>query len=196
MKKSLIIWIVVGCIVLAGFLGACSSYNSLITQKTGVEKAWSDVEATYQRRADLIPNFVNTVKGYAKHEKETLEGIVAERASATQPQVNFEDLNDQTLAQYQASQNQVGAVLGRLLAITENYPDLKASTNFLALQDELSGTENRITTARRDYNEAVRKYNVYVQTFPRNLIAGMFNFTPKVMFAADKGAEKAPEVNF
>lgn len=196
MKKGTIIGIVIALLAIICVFSACSSYNGLVGKRASAEEAWANVEANYQRRADLIPNFVNTVKGYAAHESQTLEAIVAERANATQPKINFDQLNDQSIAKYQEAQNQINGMFGRLMAISENYPDLKASQNFLALQDELSGTENRITNARRDFNKTVKEYNVALQTFPRNIIASMFGFTPKVMFASDEGADKVPQVVF
>lgn len=196
MKKGTIIGIVIALLAIICVFSACSAYNGLVGKRASAEEAWANVEANYQRRADLIPNFVNTVKGYAAHESQTLEAIVAERANATQPKINFDQLNDQSIAKYQEAQNQINGMFGRLMAISENYPDLKASQNFLALQDELSGTENRITNARRDFNKTVREYNVALQTFPRNIIASMFGFTPKVMFASDEGADKVPQVVF
>lgn len=196
MKKSTIILIVIVSLVLIFGFSACSMYNGLVSKKATTEQAWANVETYYQRRADLIPNLVNTVKGYATHEKSTLEGIVAERAKATAPTINFDNLDAAAMAKYQASQSQITTTLGRLMAIAENYPDLKASDNFRALQDELSGTENRVAVARKDFNKAVKEYNVYVQTFPRNMIAGMFGFTKKSMFEAQEGTENAPKVEF
>ena len=186
--------IVVLLLFVVGFFGC--SYNSMIDRKVAVETAWSNVESQFQRRADLIPNLVSTVKGYATHEQMTFVQVVEERAKATQPQIKFEDLNDATLAKYQATQGEIGAMMSRLLAIGESYPTLRASENFSALQDELSGTENRINKARIDFNESVRSYNTYIQKFPRNMVAMMFGFDPKSLFEADAGAEKAPKVEF
>ena len=154
----------------------------------GVETAWANVETQYQRRADLIPNLVSTVKGYAKHEQETLDQVVEARAKALAGGANIEE--------YAAAQQQVTTALGRLIAISENYPDLKANTNFLELQAQLEGTENRIAVARNNYNEIVKVYNTKTATFPSNLIAKMFGFDKKQLFAASEGAEKAPEVAF
>lgn len=194
--KKYVKWIVIiGLVVMTvGFLGC--SYNSMVERKVGVETAWSNVESQFQRRADLIPNLVSTVKGYASHEQMTFVQVVEQRAKATQPQIRFEDLTDENLAKYQASQGEIGAMMSRLMAIAEGYPDLKASQNFTQLQDELAGTENRINKARIDFNEAVRRYNTYVQKFPRNMVAMMFDFAPKSLFQADSGAEKAPKVEF
>ncbi|MEF9949697.1 MAG: LemA family protein [Mucinivorans sp.] len=195
MKKYIKWGIIVALVViLVSFFAG--TYNSLVDKRMEAERSWSNVESQFQRRADLIPNLVSTVKGYASHEQLTFIQVVEQRAKATQPQIKFEDLNDQTLAKYQASQNEVGAALGRLMAIGESYPDLKASTNFINLQDELAGTENRVNKARIDFHTAIKDYNVYLQKFPRNIVASMFSFTQKSFFEADSGAEKAPEVKF
>lgn len=196
MKKSIWILVIVIVVVLGIFFWLKGTYNGLVERSQGVAAQWANVENQYQRRADLIPNLVNTVKGYAAHEKSTLEGVVDARAKATQMQVNFSDLNEQTLAKYAQAQGELSSALNRLMAISEAYPDLKANQNFRDLQTQLEGTENRIATERRRFNEMVQTYNVYVQQFPRNLIAGMFGFTPKSFFAAEAGAEKAPEVQF
>lgn len=196
MKKDIWILVIVIVVVLGIFFWLKGTYNGLVERSQGVAAQWANVENQYQRRADLIPNLVNTVKGYAAHEKSTLEGVVDARAKATQMQVNFSDLNEQTLAKYAQAQGELSSALNRLMAISEAYPDLKANQNFRDLQTQLEGTENRIATERRRFNEMVQTYNVYVQQFPRNLIAGMFGFTPKSFFAAEAGAEKAPEVQF
>lgn len=196
MKKGIWILVIVIVVVLGIFFWLKGTYNGLVERSQGVAAQWANVENQYQRRADLIPNLVNTVKGYAAHEKSTLEGVVDARAKATQMQVNFSDLNEQTLARYAQAQGELSSALNRLMAISEAYPDLKANQNFRDLQTQLEGTENRIATERRRFNEMVQTYNVYVQQFPRNLIAGMFGFTPKSFFAAEAGAEKAPEVQF
>lgn len=195
-KKGLIILFIAAVIIGMVFAFFSGTYNKLVAQRTEVESSWANVEAQYQRRADLIPNLVSTVKGYADHESSTLQGVVEARAKATQTNVTFDQLNDQTLAQYQKQQGEISTALGRLMAISENYPDLKASQNFRDLQTQLEGTENRIATARRTFNESVKAYNTYVQIFPRNLIASMFGFTPKSFFAADAGAATAPKVEF
>lgn len=196
MKKGIWILVIVIVVVLGIFFWLKGTYNGLVERSQGVAAQWANVENQYQRRADLIPNLVNTVKGYAAHEKSTLEGVVDARAKATQMQVNFSDLNEQTLAKYAQAQGELSSALNRLMAISEAYPDLKANQNFRDLQTQLEGTENRIATERRRFNEMVQTYNVYVQQFPRNLIAGMFGFTPKSFFAAEAGAERAPEVQF
>lgn len=196
MKKGTITLLVVIGIIAMLFFWVKGSYNSLVSSEINAEKTWSNVETQYQRRADLIPNFVNTVKGYATHEKETLTAIVEQRANATRPQINFEDLNEKTLAQYQQEQTKIGTSLSRLMVISENYPDLKASQNFVALQDELSGTENRIAVARKDFNTAVSSFNLACRKFPNNIFASMFGFEKKAMFKAEQGTEKAPSVQF
>ncbi len=173
-----------------------SKYNSLVVSGEKVESAWSQVENQYQRRSDLIPNLVNTVKGYAAHEQNTLEEVVAARAKATQVTVDAESLTPEKLAEYQKVQGEVGSALGRLMAISEAYPDLKANQNFMELQAQLEGTENRIAVARRDFNEAVKAYNLRTKRFPSNIIAGMFGFESKAYFEAVSGAEKAPVVSF
>lgn len=193
MKKSTIIIIVVAVVAI---IWAVTSYNGLVKMDEGVGTAWSNVENQYQRRADLIPNLVNTVKGYASHEKETLDAVVTARTRATQMTVSADDLTPEKLQAYQKAQGEVGTALGRLLAITENYPDLKANQNFLELQVQLEGTENRISVERRNFNEAAKSYNTAIRTFPRNLLAGMFGFEKRPYFEAEEGASKAPEVKF
>ena len=170
MKKSTIIIIAVLAIV--AFWGI-SSYNGLVKMDEGVNTAWSNVENQYQRRADLIPNLVNTVKGYAAHEKETLEAVMSARSKATQMTIDADNLTPEKLQEYQKAQGEIGSALGRLLAITENYPDLKANQNFMELQAQLEGTENRISVERRNFNEVARKYNTSIRTFPKTIIAGM-----------------------
>lgn len=196
MKKSLWILLVVVIVVVMIYSFFAGRYNTMVEKGLAAEQAWANIETQYQRRTDLIPNFVNTVKGYAEHEKTTLEGVVEARSKATQTTVKFDEINDQTLAKYQQAQGEISQTLGRLMAISESYPDLKANQNFIAMQDELSGTENRIAVARRDYNTAITDYNSYIKKFPTNVIAGMFGFSPKALFASEAGAEKAPEVKF
>jgi len=193
MKKSLII-IIVLAVVLIGF--GATSYNGLVTMEENVSGKWSNVETQYQRRADLIPNLVNTVKGYASHEKETLEGVVAARSQATQIKVDPANLTPEKLAEYQKAQGAVTSALGKLLAITENYPDLKANQNFLELQAQLEGTENRINVARKNFNDAAQAYNTAIRRFPKNIFAGMFGFEKRAYFEAEEGSEKAPKVEF
>jgi LemA protein len=181
---------VVGC-------GATSSYNSLVQSDEQVQQAWANVQAAYQRRADLIPNLVETVQGAADFEQETLTSVTEARAKATSVQVSPENLdNPQKLRQYQQAQSALGKSLGRLLAVSENYPKLQATQAFSDLQAQLEGTANRITVARRDYNNAVRKYNTQVRSFPTVLFAGLMGFEPKTAFEAETGADQAPDVSF
>lgn len=196
MSKATVALIVIGLIVLVAVMAAFSTYNGLVNKDERVSTAWADLQSQYQRRSDLIPNLVNTVKGYAKHESGTLEGVVAARARATQVTVDADDLTPEKLRQVQAAQGELSAALGKLLAITENYPQLRANENFSELQAQLEGTENRINEARRQYNEAVQYYNVSVRRFPTNVLAGMFGFQKKSKFEAEAGAEKAPSVEF
>jgi LemA protein len=193
MKKSTIITLVVVAVIA---VWSISGYNGLVKADEGVNTAWSNVENQYQRRADLIPNLVNTVKGYAAHEQETLDAVVSARTRATQVTIDADNMTPEKLAEYQKAQGEVGAALSRLLAITESYPDLKANQNFLELQAQLEGTENRISVERRNFNEAARSYNTSIRTFPKNLLAGMFGFEKRPYFEAQDGAEKAPEVKF
>lgn len=192
-NKGLIITIVV--IALVAIWGI-SSYNGLVSMDENVSNQWANVETQYQRRSDLIPNLVNTVKGYAKHESETLESVMAARSQATQVKIDPSNCTPQQLAAYQKAQGDVTTALGKLLAITENYPDLKANQNFLELQSQLEGTENRINVARKDFNDTAKKYNTSLRRFPRNIIASMFGFEKHNYFEAEAGAEKAPKVEF
>ena len=193
MKKSTIIIIVV--VALLAIWGV-SGYNGLVTMDENVSGQWSNVETQYQRRADLIPNLVNTVKGYASHEKETLEGVVEARSKATQMTVDANDLTPEKLAEYQKAQGAVTSALGKLLAITENYPDLKANQNFLELQAQLEGTENRINVARTNFNNAAKNFNTAIRRFPKNILAGLFGFEKRAYFEAAEGSEQAPKVEF
>ena len=193
MKKSTIGLIVVICAIAIWLI---SSYNGMVKMEEEVSSAWSNVENQYQRRADLIPNLVNVVKGYASHEKETFEAVVSARSKATQVTVDPENLTPEKLQEYQKAQGELGATLGRLLAITESYPELKANENFKELQAQLEGTENRISVERRNFNEIARTYNSAIRTFPRSIIAGMFGFEKRPYFEAEEGANKAPEVKF
>ena len=183
-------------VVLAVFALQSCNYNSLVEDQQGVDQAWAEVENQYQRRADLIPNLVNTVKGYAKHESSTLEKVTEARAKATSITISPENLNEENLARFQQAQNGLTGALKSLLAVSEAYPDLKATENFRDLQTQLEGTENRITTARGRYTEAVRNYNTAIKKFPTLIYAGILGFKPKPQFSAEAGAEKAPEVNF
>lgn len=193
MKKSVIITLVVlGLLLIWGVTG----YNGLVTLDEQVQTQWANVETQYQRRGDLIPNLVNTVKGYASHEKQTLEDVISARSKATQITVNPGDLSAEKIAEYQKAQGDVSAALGKLLAISESYPDLKANQNFLELQAQLEGTENRISVARRDFNERAKSYNTQIRRFPKNILAGIFGFDKVSYFEAEAGAEKAPTVEF
>ena len=199
MKKSTIITIAAVAVVGFWLVGA---YNGMVTSEEEVDTAWSQVENVYQRRADLIPNLVNTVKGYASHESETLEGVVNARAKATQVTVDAENLTPEQLQKFNEAQGELSSALGRLLAVTEAYPDLKANQNFLELQAQLEGTENRIATERMKFNDAVKSfntakgYNTLIRQFPKNIIASVFGFDKKPYFEAQEGADKAPAVQF
>jgi LemA protein len=195
MKK----FIPVGVLLLILFMGGCYSCNtqrSLVNKDEAVKSAWANVQTQYQRRSDLIDNLVATVKGAANFEKETLTAVIEARASASKMTLNANDLTPEKLQQFQASQGQLSQALGRLMVVSEQYPELKANQNFLALQDEISGTENRIAFSRTSFNDAVQAYNITVRTFPNNLLAGMFGFQSKGMFEAEAGAQKAPKVQF
>ena len=196
MKKILIVLgiiLVIGFIIYRMFAG---TYNTMVELQETIPKEWAQVESQYQRRADLIPNLVNTVKGYANFEQETLTKVIEARASATQVKIDPSNITPEQLQQFQQAQNGVSSALSRLLVVAENYPDLKANQNFLDLQAQLEGTENRIAVARNRFNEVVQPYNVYIKRFPANLLAGMYGFTPKGYFEASQGAENAPSVQF
>ena len=191
MKK----WIWIGVVaVVAIFFYA--TYNGFVNREEGLKSAWSNVETQYQRRADLIPNLVNTVKGYAAHETQTLNEVTEARARATSINLSADDLTPERLAQCQRAQAEVRSALGRLIAVSESYPDLKANQNFLELQAQLEGTENRIAVARKDFNAAAQQYNVSVRRFPANLVARMFGFGQKPYFESAEGAAAAPQVTF
>ena len=196
MKKGTIILIcIAGALLL--FAGFCiTKYNGLVDANAEVEKKWADVESVYQRRADLIPNLVATVKGYAEHEESTLQAVTDARTRATSITIDPATATPEQMEAWMAAQDEVGGALGRLLAVAESYPDLKANQNFLQLQAQLEGTENRISVERQKYNEAVKEYNVMVRRFPNNIIASMFGFDAKSMFEAQAGAEVAPVVVF
>lgn len=194
MKKSLIIVGIIVVVAIILYSSVKGTYNSMVTKDEAVSAAWAQVENTYQRRADLIPNLVNTVKGYAAHEKETLEGVVEARAKATAVNINPSD--PQSFQQFQQSQDQLSSALSRLMVVAEQYPDLKANQNFLDLQAQLEGTENRIAVERHKFNEKAQDFNTYIRSFPRNIYASIFNFEKKAYFQAQAGAEKAPEVKF
>lgn len=196
MKKGCIGLIVLGVIALALFGWVKTSYNGLVNDQEEANKAWANVESSYQRRADLIPNLVETVKGYAKHEQETLEGVIEARANATSIKIDPSNVTPEQLQKYQSAQGDVTNALSRLIAVSEAYPDLKANENFKDLQTQLEGTENRINKARNDYNEKATAYNINRRTFPTNIIASIFNFGEKPNFKAEEGADKAPKVDF
>ena len=177
-------------------LWASSAYNSMVGEQEKATTAFANVQSAYQRRADLIPNLVEVVKGYASHEKETLEGVVNARAKATQVTIDPSNMTPEKLKEYQQAQGELGAALGKLIAIQENYPDLKANENFRDLQVQLEGTENRINEARNTFNGVVQIYNTYIRKFPKNILAGIFGFNTMDKFQADAGAEKAPQVKF
>lgn len=194
-KKNLV-WIIIGIVVVVLLLWGVSGYNGMVSMDEGVQGKWANVETQYQRRADLIPNLVSTVKGYATHEETTLENVVKARSEATSVKIDPTNLTPEKLAEYQKAQGNVSAALGKLLMVAENYPQLKANENFLELQSQLEGTENRITVARKDFNDAAKDYNISIRRFPKNILAGLFGFDKKAYFEAESGAEKAPEVKF
>jgi len=191
--KRLKLWLPV---VLTGLLLQSCGYNSMVEKDEVIAQKWADVQTQYQRRADLIPNLVNTVKGYADFEKETLTGVIEARSKATSMQLNVDDLTPENLQKFQAAQKGLSGALSRLMVTVERYPELKANQNFRDLQAQLEGTENRIGVARKNFNAAVKEYNTYIRKFPKNIIASMFDFEKKGYFEADQGAEKAPEVKF
>lgn len=193
MKKTSIIIIVVVALLALWIVG---DYNSMVTKDEAVKTAWSQVENQYQKRSDLIPNLVATVKGYAQHESQTLENVVNARAKATQVTVSPQNLDAASLAQYQQAQGELSNALGRLMLVLERYPDLKANQNFLTLQAQLEGMENRIAVERKRFNEAAQSYNTSIRRFPRSILASMFGFDPKPYFEAEAGSEQAPKVEF
>ena len=184
-------------ILIAGAMNLQScQYNTMIEKQEAVTAQWSQVENVYQRRADLIPNLVSTVKGYADFEQETLTGVIEARAKATSVNIDPSNLDANSIQKFQAAQDGLSSALSKLMVVVERYPDLKANQNFLELQSQLEGTENRIAVERKKFNEAARDYNTYVRKFPNNLIAGMFDFEKMDYFEADQGADKAPKVEF
>lgn len=189
-------WIIILAIVAVIVLWGISAYNNLVKMDEGVQTAWSQVENVYQRRADLIPNLVATVKGYAAHEENTLEGVVEARAKATQTTIDPKNMTPEALASFQNAQGELSNALGRLMVVVEKYPDLKANQNFMALQEQLEGTENRIAVERKKFNETAQQYNTNIRKFPKNIIAGMFGFEKKPYFEAKEGADVAPQVQF
>lgn len=193
MKKSVIIIIAV---VAAVVLWCITSYNGFVSKEENVDSQWANVESSYQRRSDLIPNLVETVKGYASHEKETLQGVIEARSKATSTQINAGELTSENIQQFQAAQDQLSNALSKLMVVVERYPDLKANENFLQLQSQLEGTENRINVERNKYNEIAKSFNANIRKFPKNIIANMFGFEKKAYFEAQQGAETAPQVQF
>ena len=193
-KPLILIGIVALIILIGGWL--MSGYNDMVELDENVNREWSQVENQYQRRLDLIPNLVNVVKGYASHEKETLEGVIEARAKATQTTIDPSNMTEEQLANFQKAQDGLSGALNRLMVVVEKYPDLKATENFKQLQKQLEGTENRITVARKDYNKAVTIYNKKVRSFPDNMLAGIFGFSVRPQFKAQEGAESAPTVQF
>ena len=195
-KPLLTVLIVIAAIVILAFFWFRGKYNGMVVLEEGVKTAWSQVENQYQRRLDLIPNLVATVQGYASHERETLEGVIEARSKATSVNINPANMSQIGLDQFLAAQNQVNSALSRLMVVVERYPDLKANQNFLELQAQLEGTENRIAVERMRFNETAQKYNTYIRLFPTNIVASMFNFEQKPYFAAQDGADYAPTVDF
>ncbi|CAM4335269.1 LemA protein [Pedobacter westerhofensis] len=193
MKKAILG--IIGALFVTTMLSSCG-YNSMVKLDEDVKTKWNQVETQYQRRSDLIPNLVSTVKGAAKFEQSTLTAVVEARSKASQIKVNADDLSPEKIAQFQAAQGQVGQALSRLMVLTENYPELKATQQFSDLSVQLEGTENRIAVARKDFNDSVQEYNTKVRSFPNNLTAGMFGFKQRAGFKADEGAQNAPKVQF
>ena len=200
MKKGCLISIIIGAaialLILIVVMWGTKIYNGMVTMNEQVTSQWGNVETQYQRRSDLIPNFVNTVKGAATFEQETLTQVIEARAKATQVTIDPANMTPENMQQFQEAQGQVSSALSRLMVVVEKYPELRATQNFRDLQVELEGTENRISVERRKFNEVARSYNTYIRTFPQNFLAGMFGFQPKPYFESTEGAEKAPEVTF
>lgn len=200
MKKGCIIWAIVGSLLvlflLSIVLWGTRIYNNMVKMQEGVTSQWGNVETQYQRRADLIPNFVNTVKGAAAFEQETLTQVIEARAKATQVTLDPANMTAENIQQFQQAQGQLSSALSRLMVVVEKYPELKATQNFRDLQTELEGTENRISTERRKFNEVAKSFNTYIKQFPQNFLAGMFGFTARPYFESMEGAEKAPQVQF
>jgi LemA protein len=193
--KSIVIIVIVGLLLIL-FSKGCRDYNRLVTLREQVNRDWANVENVYQRRADLIPNLVNTVKGYAAHEQETFTRVVEARAKATSVTIDAANMTDEDLKRFQAAQGEIRSALSRLIAVAENYPDLKANQNFLELQSQLEGTENRITVERRKFNETATTYNTAIKRVPIVFFAGLLGFKERPYFEAESGAEEAPEVQF
>lgn len=195
MKRNYTLWIVLGIVLILVFMG-CGSYNGLVSQDETVKNAWNKVQSDYQRRADLIPNLVNTVKGEANFERGTLNDVISARAKATSTQINADNITPENIEKFQQAQAQLSGSLSRLLVTVEQYPNLRANDAFRGLQAQLEGTENRIKTSRNDFNDAVQKYNTKVRSFPTTLFAGIMGFHPREGFKADEGTQNAPNVNF
>jgi LemA protein len=196
MKKTWIILAIIAVVVILIYSSVKGTFNSMVTMDEAVSASWAQVENVYQRRADLIPNLVNTVKGYAAHEQETLQSVIEARSKATSVTIDPTNMDTQALQQFQSAQDGLSSALSRLMVVVEKYPDLKANQNFLDLQAQLEGTENRIAVERRKFNDSARAFNTYIRKFPKNIYASIFNFETKAYFEAEKGAEKAPEVSF
>jgi len=196
MKTSRILLIIVAIIAVLLIFRGCKGYNNLVTMREQVNRDWSNVENVYQRRADLIPNLVNTVKGYAAHEQETFTRVTEARANATKVTIDAANMTEEDLQRFQAAQGEISSALSRLLAVAENYPELKANQNFLELQAQLEGTENRIAVERRKFNETATTYNTAIKTFPTVIFAGWFGFKERPYFEAQAGSEVAPKVEF
>jgi len=200
MKKSFLVligvFVFIGFIVVIGFISSIRFKNNMVKYDEEVSKAWSQVESQYQRRTDLIPNLVSTVKGYADFEKSTLTDVIEARSKATSVNISADNLNEQTMAQFEQAQNGLSSALSKLLVVVEKYPDLKANQNFLELQAQLEGTENRIANERMKFNETIRTYNVYIRKFPASIFASIYGFETRPYFKAEEGADKVPEVKF
>lgn len=196
MKKSNIILLVIVVLLVLACFGGCNAYNGMVNDQEAATTALANVQATYQRRADLIPNLAKTVQAYAKHERETLEGVISARAAASEVKLDADNLTPEKLKAYQDAQGQITQALGKLMMVVEQYPDLKASENFHSLQVQLEGTENRINEARQKYNDAVQAYNKDVRSFPNVIFARLFGFDKMTKFESAAGAEKAPQLNF
>ncbi|MBP9018215.1 MAG: LemA family protein [Rikenellaceae bacterium] len=196
LSKGTIVILVILAILLIFFFWGMRVYNKMVAQEEGVTSAWSQVENVYQRRADLIPNLVATVKGYATHERETLEGVVNARSKATQTTIDPKNMTPEAMEKFQAAQGELTNALNKLMVVVERYPDLKANQNFLELQAQLEGTENRITVERQKFNDAARGFNTYIRQFPKNIIASLFGFERKPYFEANEGTEQPPKVEF
>ena len=198
MTKNKTPFVIIGIVALVILIGGwlMKGYNGMVNEDENVNLQWAEVENQYQRRLDLIPNLVNVVKGYAAHEKETLEGVIEARAKATQTTIDPSNMTEEQLANFQKAQDGLSGALNRLMVVVEKYPELKANENFLQLQAQLEGTENRITVARKGYNDAATIYNKLVRRFPNNMLAGIFGFSVRPQFKAQEGAESAPTVQF